>query len=242
MLRYLKQIAYNFPPPPKKHSHVPSNCTLGRGTLSFPWVYARNLHLPLNHYIFRPFPTKLETWMKHGKIVWKQLYLFKTMLICRVYGGRHHLLQLAPPPPHQKGFADICRILQGFCFFLKVWVYFEERNHAVKHGVKLLGTAFTFQKHANMHRLWGSTSLITITTPPHHIHFGGRNHAVHGEICLEIALPSQNHANMQSLWGSTSLITISPPPLTTPKRICRILQGSCLHWKNQLCFGRRTVR
>ena len=131
--------------------------------------------------------------------------------------GSTSLITISTPPPHQKGFADICRILQGFCFFLKVWVYFEERNHAVKHGVKLLGTAFTFQKHANMHSLWGSTSLITITTPPHHIHFGGRNHAVHGEICLEIALPSQNHANMQSLWGSTSLITISPPPHHTEK-------------------------
>ena len=105
-------------------------------------------------------------------------------------------------------------------------MYFEERNHAVKHGVKLLRTAFTLQKHANMHSLWGSTSLITITPPPHHIHFGGRNHAVHGEICLEIALPSQNHANMQSLWGSTSLITISPRP--SPHRkgfagFCKVL-------------------
>ena len=133
-------------PPPKKHSHVPSNCTLGRGTLSFPWVYARNLHLPLNHYIFRPFPTKLETWMKHGKIVWKQLYLFKTMLICRVYGGRHHLLQLAPPHHTKKDLQIFAGFYKGFVSFWKVWVYFEERNHAVKTWGEIVGNSFHSSK------------------------------------------------------------------------------------------------
>ena len=109
-----------------------------------------------------PFQRNWKHGMKHGKIVRKQLYLFTPLQICIVLRGQYHILQLAPPPTTPK---RICRYLQDFPRVLFLFEV-EERNHAVKHGVKLLGTALPFQKHANMHSLWGSTSLITITTPP----------------------------------------------------------------------------
>ena len=114
----MSQVAfYNFCPPPKNSQHVTAQhkvletkggtgggwkCNtrcwdILNGLLTFPPPPPRRNTKPIP---LDPSPLKfpLRNSWGHGRlqIVSKQLYPFKTMLICIVCGGQHHLLQLAP--------------------------------------------------------------------------------------------------------------------------------------------------
>ena len=108
-----------------------------------------------------PSPLKfpLRNSWGHGRlqIASKQLYPFKTMLICIVCGGQHHLLQLAPPPTTKD--------LKDFTGLFLLFVCFWEGN-AVKHG-EIVGKQLYFFKPMLICIVsWCQHHLLQLAPPP----------------------------------------------------------------------------
>ena len=89
------------------------------------------------------------------------------------------LLTISPPPrntpmfqaivPWGGGHCPFHEYMQEICTYPSTITFSGPFQRNWKHGwnmVKLFGNSFTFSNHANMQSLWGSTSLITISTPP----------------------------------------------------------------------------
>ena len=75
-----------------------SNAKKSVGTWFIPCIYAINLHLPINHCIFRPLPRNRN----HGVKLYENNFTLSKLLTCMFCLGRHHLLRLYSPPQTTK--------------------------------------------------------------------------------------------------------------------------------------------